>query len=119
VRPKLCYSPGAGPGGGAIFTGEGLLHMYWNAPWRTGVAEESPKHEGQRTNQTVCRGVLRLADGSRETVDRAWLLDVTGRKVMELAPEQNDIRHLAPGIYFLRSTEGGTRSAVTKVVIQH
>ncbi len=118
VRPKLCYTPDAGPGAGAIFTGEGLLHMYWNAPWRTGVAEESPKHEGQRTSQTICRGALSLVDGSRQTVDRAWLLDVTGRQVMELNPGENDIRHLAPGIYFLRSAESSGRTAVTKMVIQ-
>jgi parallel beta-helix repeat protein len=50
-----------------------------------------------------------------------WLLDVCGRKVMELAPRANDIRHLAPGIYYVRQApdvEHDTPS-VAKVVVQH
>jgi hypothetical protein len=49
---------------------------------------------------------------------RVELLDAAGRLVMKLAPGPNDIRHLAPGIYFLRSAESGKRSAVQKIVIQ-
>ncbi|UCG42757.1 MAG: T9SS type A sorting domain-containing protein, partial [candidate division WOR-3 bacterium] len=49
---------------------------------------------------------------------RAMLLDATGRVVMDLQPGPNDIRHVAPGIYFLRPAESGGRSAVRKVVIQ-
>jgi hypothetical protein len=50
----------------------------------------------------------------------ALLLDVAGRKVMELQRGENDIRYLAPGVYFVRTAESGTRSAVSvrKVVIQ-
>ena len=50
--------------------------------------------------------------------------DATGRRVMELAPGPNDIRHLAPGVYFLKDEGGrlkdkpGSRMAVQKVVIQ-
>ncbi|MEO0071000.1 MAG: T9SS type A sorting domain-containing protein, partial [candidate division WOR-3 bacterium] len=29
------------------------------------------------------------------------LFDITGRKVFELMPGANDIRHLAPGVYFV------------------
>ena len=42
------------------------------------------------------------------------LLDISGRKVLELQPGANDVRGLAPGVYFVRSEP----SAVTKVVIQ-
>jgi hypothetical protein len=31
------------------------------------------------------------------------LLDVGGRKVMDLAPGANDVRGLASGVYFLRA----------------
>ncbi|UCG41750.1 MAG: YncE family protein [candidate division WOR-3 bacterium] len=71
--------------------------------------------------------------------EQSDLLDITGRKVMELSPGPNDIRHLAPGVYFvvtpsplpsppegerrkergLRSADSGTRSAIRKVIIQH
>jgi hypothetical protein len=49
------------------------------------------------------------------------LLDAAGRWAMDLAPGPNDIRHLAPGVYFVRRPEtedGGPRTAVRKVVIQ-
>jgi hypothetical protein len=80
--------------------------------------------EGRGTNEprvtTVVRGVLRLgtADGRRNPGDGAELLDIIGRKVMNLKPGENDIRHVAPGVYFVRSAVGGGRPAVRKVVIQ-
>ncbi len=64
---------------------------------------------------TIVRGALQLAGEVP-----AGLLDITGRKVMELAPGENDIRHLSPGVYFLKA-EGGRIKDVTrtaKVVIQ-
>jgi hypothetical protein len=48
----------------------------------------------------------------------ALLLDVTGSKVMDLRLGLNDIRNLAPGIYFVRTAGSGERSAVRKVVVQ-
>ncbi|HDQ99582.1 MAG TPA: hypothetical protein ENN51_04775 [candidate division WOR-3 bacterium] len=51
----------------------------------------------------------------------AQLLDATGRKVMDLQPGDNDVRHLAPGVYFIRA-EGprgqGVEGSSRKVVIQ-
>jgi len=49
---------------------------------------------------------------------RPALLDACGRKVMDLKSGPNDVRHIAPGIYFVRTAESGGRSAVHKVVIQ-
>ncbi|MFO7676286.1 MAG: hypothetical protein R6X12_08235 [bacterium] len=53
-------------------------------------------------------------------LSRAALLDISGRKVMELTPGDNDIRHLAPGVYFVRQASGVVRdaSSVHKVIIQ-
>ena len=45
---------------------------------------------------------------------RAELLDITGRKVLDLEPGVNDVRALAPGVYFVRHAPAPT----TKVVIQ-
>jgi hypothetical protein len=48
----------------------------------------------------------------------ASLLDIAGRKVMELAPGPNDVRHLSPGVYFIqRNAVSGERQAVAKVLI--
>ncbi|MFO7651036.1 MAG: VCBS repeat-containing protein, partial [bacterium] len=50
---------------------------------------------------SVVRGILMgrqlTADGSRQA-----LIDAAGRRVMELAAGANDVRHLAPGVYFIR-----------------
>ncbi len=53
---------------------------------------------------TIVRGVLVLgAAGIRQNAEYgAELLDVSGRKVMDLASGANDVRALAPGVYFVR-----------------
>lgn len=75
---------------------------------------------------TVHRRVLRLADDVQ-----AALFDLLGREIMDLRPGENDIRHVAPGVYFVRKerpripeSEGsarglaGSASSVLKVVVQ-
>ncbi len=47
-------------------------------------------------------------------------MDISGRKVMDLKAGANDVRGLAPGVYFVRSEPsavGRQPSAVTKVVV--
>jgi hypothetical protein len=61
------------------------------------------RDEGGRMNQTIVRGVLRLpAAGMTNDQVQMTMLDATGRKVMELRPGENDVRGLAPGVYFVR-----------------
>ncbi len=114
VRPKLCYTPGGpGTGGGAIFTGAGLLHMYWNAPWRTAVGEESAASTHRVS--TVALGTFTLTEGRGGV-----LLDIAGREVLDLRPGRNDLRTLPPGVYFVRSAplaSGRGPANATKVVI--
>jgi len=96
-----------------------------------GTDERSkPQAASPKLGPSIIRGVLFLSDDRRpETGDRAALLDVAGRKVLNLRPGSNDVRHLAPGVYFCRQTAGFASSAepsavsrepsaVTKVVIQ-
>ena len=81
---------------------------------------------------TIARGVLWLrglgtrseSPGSNSVMSRAVLLDAIGRKVLDLLPGPNDVRHLSPGVYFVRehSALSGRHSVrdasgVTKVVI--
>ncbi len=69
---------------------------------------EQPKQRlaAEAPEPTIVRGMLRIGDGRRETVDRADLLDIAGRKVAILEPGLNDLRHLAPGVYYLRLVSG-------------
>jgi len=78
--------------------------------------EEATNAELQATNceATLVHGVLMLgaADRRRQAVDRAELLDVTGRKVMNLRPGANDVRVLAPGVFFVSERRGGIRKVI-------
>ncbi len=49
----------------------------------------------------------------------ARFLDISGWKVAELVPGVNDVRHLAPGVYFVRLASSVMRDAsgVSKVMI--
>jgi hypothetical protein len=75
--------------------------------------EQSAAAPAARPAATIVRNVLFLpvASGSEAT---GWLLDAAGRKVMELRPGANDVRSLAPGVYFLRGPQAVT---VHKVIV--
>jgi len=49
---------------------------------------------------TVVRNVLLLPEAPTSE-DPYWMLDAAGRKVMQLRLGENDVRPLAPGVYFL------------------
>ena len=84
---------------------------------------EMTRPEVRKTNggATIVRGVLTLgAIASRQTTGyRVELLDISGRKVLDLHPGANDVRALAPGVYFVREASGVAREAsrVTKVIV--
>jgi YVTN family beta-propeller protein len=97
-----------------------------------GVEESFRSRTTSRKPQaTVVRGVLRLqGERTQNSGHRAELLDVAGRKVLELRTGANDVRALSPGVYFVISpspssspSEGemvGVRrrsASVTKVVL--
>jgi hypothetical protein len=64
---------------------------------------------------TVIRGVLFLPEAASHKPKAARLLDAAGRKVMELRPGANDVRALAPGVYFVREAQAQAQ-AVRKIV---
>jgi hypothetical protein len=73
-----------------------------------------------RMAQSVVRDVLWMGDRGQKTGDRARLLDISGRKVLDLRPGANDVRALAPGVYFVRAVSREP-SAVgcRRVVVTH
>ncbi len=79
------------------------------------VVEEGGRSVASRSQlgATIVRGNLFLTGDRRpETGDRVALMDAAGRRVMELRPGPNDVHHLSPGVYFVRS-----QSAVEKVLL--
>jgi hypothetical protein len=82
-------------------------------------AEPATSLPGAHAGAVIVRGVLEIsrqltAYSSQPEFD---LLDICGRKVMELQPGPNDVSRVAPGVYFVRHAESGGR-AVVKVVVQ-
>ncbi|MFO7637844.1 MAG: hypothetical protein R6X14_00845 [bacterium] len=57
----------------------------------------------QPPGPTIIRNVLNLQPAIWNQQSAIVLLDPTGRKVMDLTPGDNDVRHLAPGVYFVRT----------------
>jgi len=104
-----------------------------------GQAEEprEPTADGLQMTASVIRNVLLLpVASSRKSQAASCLLDISGRRVMELRPGANDVSRLAPAVYFVvtpspssspsageraglrgRIAVSGERSAVTKVVV--
>lgn len=78
-----------------------------------GVATGLSDMTGTRSRHlsaTMVSGILWLpeADGANAG---GILLDVTGRKVRDLVPGANDVRLLAPGVYFVEQKEAGFSEA--------
>jgi hypothetical protein len=91
-----------------------------------GVEENRPRVSSREPRPTFVAGVLFLPGlGTRSelpernsVMSRAALLDISGRKVLDLKSGANDVRALAPGVYFVRTAQAQAQAqAVQKVVI--
>jgi hypothetical protein len=83
----------------------------------TSGVEDSPKPQAAslKPEATIVRGGLFLSEASSHKPQASsWLLDISGRKVLDLRPGANDVSGLAPGVYFVRQ-EGNHLSL--KVVV--
>jgi hypothetical protein len=77
-----------------------------------GIAEQSPTTRSLQPIATIVRSVLFLPSSPLSAPYS--LLSVDGRKVLDLRPGPNDVRHLPAGVYFVREEAG--RRAI-KVVL--
>jgi hypothetical protein len=70
--------------------------------------------------QTVVRGLLSIPASGIMRRASCVLLDLAGRKVLDLHPGANAVSRLAPGVYFVAEKAAGSRqqAGVRKVVIQ-
>jgi hypothetical protein len=96
------------------------MHVIKMAPDSVGGIQESPKPlaASPGPEPTIVRGVLDAVGSRQNTEYRADLLDVSGRKVMDLQPGVNDVRALVPGVYFVREAQAQAQAqAVRRVVI--
>jgi YVTN family beta-propeller protein len=66
---------------------------------------------------TIVRGVLFLPEAAGRKPQAASLLDVSGRKVLDLQPGANDVRALAPGVYFVREVQAQAQAQAVRTVV--
>ena len=85
---------------------------------RAAIQMGSDKTADRGIHPTVVRDVLVLpAAPSPWLRNSSLLLDVSGRRVLDLQPGPNDVSRFSPGVYFLRSANSGRPSAVQKVIV--
>lgn len=110
----------------AFLAGEDIEDLQANADqalarWRqVSVAEERPGRVTARAATTICRGVLLLPEAASHNPQATSLFDMSGRKVLDLHLGPNDVRALAPGVYFVgagRRVADAGQGRVRKVVI--
>jgi YVTN family beta-propeller protein len=65
---------------------------------------------------TIVRGALNLQSAIYNLESEIMLLDISGRKVLDLRPGANDVSRLSPGVYFVRKAQAQAQ-AVRKVVL--
>jgi hypothetical protein len=100
--------------------GDGEIWFSTNNP--AGIAEEPTQPNiSAQPFPTVVRNVLSLPEASSHKPQAASsLLDIGGRQVMVLRPGANDVRALAPGVYFVREELQASNyklQAVRKIVV--
>ena len=88
----------------------------------TGIAE-TPGVEVRTANRlpTVVRGVLFLPGAASHKPQATSLLDIAGRRALNLRPGANDVSRLSPGVYFIYEEPQASShkpQAVRKVVLQ-
>jgi YVTN family beta-propeller protein len=87
-----------------------------------GVEEGRTRHEAEQitpgSRPAIVRGVLWLSPAASHKPQAARLLDASGRKVLDLQPDANDVSRLAPGVYFVfEGAAGGSREAAAHRVV--
>jgi phosphoribosylformylglycinamidine (FGAM) synthase PurS component len=95
-------------------------HRIWgNVDPSAAIAEmTNPKVRKTNSGTYIVHGMLFLSEAASHTLQAASLMDISGRKVLELHGGANDVRGLAPGVYFVLEVQAQAQAqAVRKVVL--
>ena len=106
---------------GTPFAGNLEVYPVYRMEYSGGTKEATRLEVRMTKLPTIVSGVLFL-DGDcprMGTVPKTVLLDISGRKVLDLKPGPNDVSGLAPGVYFVRAASRRSSAAsCRKVVVQ-
>ena len=92
-----------------------IMNALFDYAQTPGIVEDKSSSRNIRASiPTIVHGVLNLQSEIYNLKAEIKLLDITGRKVADLKAGANDIRHLAPGVYFIRSKNN---NQVTKIIV--
>ncbi len=100
--------------------------IWFSTNSQTGIGTEvaSRRATDRLPVPTIVRGSLLLPrdmtdfrSGKSGRVPRSALLDVSGRRVLDLHPGENDLGSLAPGAYFLRTTDADGKPTTSRLVL--
>jgi hypothetical protein len=101
---------------------EGNFELYYKRNLTAGGVKEREIGEVRRVKgeATVVRGVLEMPLTADRSPQTASLLDISGRRVLDLHTGENDVSRLSPGVYFVRGRGAGVRGQgeVRKIVVQ-
>lgn len=80
----------------------------------TAAIEEEAEYNIKIVNitTTFTQGLLFFKNGASVA-----LFDITGKKVLELKPGNNNVNNLAPGVYFLPLADDGKGTAQKKIIL--
>ncbi|MCX6841708.1 MAG: hypothetical protein NTX53_05450 [candidate division WOR-3 bacterium] len=102
---------------GSPFAGNLEVYPVYRVKYSGGIEEAARPEVGVTRLATIVRGILFLPEATNLKPQAAsQLLDISGRKVLDLKPGANDVSRLAPGVYFVREVQVQAQ-AVRKVVI--
>lgn len=94
---------------------DGNFEIYYKRNLTAGGLEERENSEVRKVEggTSIVHGVLHLQSAIHNLQSEIALLDISGRKVLGLAPGPNDISGLTPGVYFVREPSSvGVRKVV-------
>ena len=88
----------------------------FHQPLQTGISEQvMPGERIAAPQPTVARGAI-FVPPSPDRSDASSLLDISGRRVMDLRPGTNPVSSLSTGVYFIRA--GGARANERVVILR-
>jgi len=109
------FTVGGNPSGLTVDPDDWILDSSYVV--HTGIEEdERSGASGEKKLPSVIRGVL-LLPRSLDSSTSACLLDVSGRKLLDLHPGSNDLSRIAPGVYFVAERRTGGQPSAMRVVV--